>query len=500
MRFIELVNLLKENHEINVIMDSNSNKVTDIKLIDRNISKWDENTLYLGSIDNLSNKPICPIMLFCIETYPDLPVGSSCMQIQENDLNDIYKESIELIIEDLRIGSALFELAKSVIDKKSIVQIINLAAKIIGNALILVDSGNKILAHSTIYEIADPLWAENIKRGFCSLEFMQQVRSNKEMLEWNRNGCETKTITLPDDLQPKLVARIIQNSHVVGALIMIEHHTAINYSHLKQLPLIGNILFDTFNYDGTKGIQKSFNSTFLYNLLDERNMDNFDIFDISKTNFPEKMYVVVAQFLKRIENNYLKNTISLYLENIFPNGNSVRYKSYIAILVSSISEKQRKELTFLAKRENINIGISWPFEDILDFKRFFNQAVTCIKQAHHFGKTNQIFDYTYFSYYDLMYNYSGKIDLKNYIHPALKILKNYDTDFYTTLKTYLECNKNLGETSELLFIHRNTLNYRINRIKQLTGLNLENSNVIYSLIDSFRIEAFLESMTTDVNK
>ncbi len=494
MRFIELVNILKENHEINIITDSNSNKITDIKLIDKNISKWDENTLYLGRLTNLCNNPICPIMLFCVETCPDLPVGSCCIQIQENDLNDIYKESMELIIEDLRIGSTLFELAKAVIDKKSIVQIINSAAKIIGNALILVDSGNKVLAHSTIYEIADPLWVKNIERGYCSLEFMQQVRSNKEMLEWNRHGCETKTIKLTDDLQPKLVARIIQNSHVVGALIMIEHHTTINYSHLKQLPLIGNILFDTFNYDSTKGLQKSFNSTFLYNLLDERNMDNYNIFDMTKTNFPENIYVIVAQFVKKIENNYLKSTISLKLENIFPNGNSVRYKSYMAILVSSISEKQREELAFLAKSESVNIGISWPFEDILEFKQFFNQAVTCIKQAHHFGKTNQIFDYTYFAYYDLLYNYSGKISLKDYIHPALKILKNYDTDFYITLRTYLECNKNLGETAELLFIHRNTLNYRINRIKQLTGLNLENSNVIYSLIDSFRIEAFLESM------
>jgi len=94
--------------------------------------------------------------------------------------------------------------------------------------------------------------------------------------------------------------------------------------------------------------------------------------------------------------------------------------------------------------------------------------------------------------------------LHHYCHPALQILREYDqtnkTELYLTLRTYLEYNKNLRATAEALFLHRNSLTYRINRINELTGLDFNNIHIMHSLIDSFRIEAFLESMTTDVNK
>ena len=40
-----------------------------------------------------------------------------------------------------------------------------------------------------------------------------------------------------------------------------------------------------------------------------------------------------------------------------------------------------------------------------------------------------------------------------------------------TVKTYLELNQNVSETSKVLFVHRNTLNYRIDKVNKLTGLN-----------------------------
>jgi len=173
-------------------------------------------------------------------------------------------------------------------------------------------------------------------------------------------------------------------------------------------------------------------------------------------------------------------------------------------LVPSISINQKEELANLAQHEDINIGISWSFTNILEFKRHFKQAVASIKQSQSLGYTNQVFDYTDFSYYDLLYNYTGKIPLHHYCHPALQILREYDqtnkTELYLTLRTYLEYNKNLRATAEALFLHRNSLTYRINRINELTGLDFNNIHIMHSLIDSFRIEAFLSSILTDENK
>lgn len=49
-----------------------------------------------------------------------------------------------------------------------------------------------------------------------------------------------------------------------------------------------------------------------------------------------------------------------------------------------------------------------------------------------------------------------------------------DEETLTTLNTFFENNLNVSETSRQLFVHRNTLVYRLERIQGSTGLNLRN--------------------------
>ncbi|MGE5632179.1 MAG: PucR family transcriptional regulator [Caulobacteraceae bacterium] len=497
MRYNELIGILHEKYQINKWNSNDSPVIMDIRLLDRNEHQWDEHVLFVGSLEQLKAAPDRPIMILCTDDNPALPEGSSYALINKEDLYDLFNTAKDLVFEDLREGGMFFELAHMALSGKSIAGVINTAASLLGNALILVDLSQKVLAHSTNYEIVDPLWAQNVERGYCSYEFVQKVRSNKDMKEWSKQGSETQIITLPGDLQPKLVARITQEGHVVGAVIMVEHHTAIGRNHMRQLPLVGRILFDIFSRDSaSEGTPDTFYSAILYNLLDEEEIsDTIDHIVLSRVDFPSEMRVVVARFVHRIENRYLKRTFSMELERIFPNGHSVQYKSYIGILVPSVSERQSEELAKLARLEDVSIGLSWPFSDIVQFKRYFNQAVASIKLAQRFGQANRVFGYSDFYYYDLLYNYTGKIPLEYYCHPALQVLLEYDkannSELYITLRTYLEHKNNLKETADALFIHRNTLIYRINRINQLTSLNLDNVSVVYSLMDSFRIEAFL---------
>lgn len=492
MLYSELIILLKEDFEIVNNINYNNSKINNVKLIDsdRNVDKWNEKTLYIGNYSCTSSMPVS-IMMLGTDESPNLPEKSSYSKINPGDIYKIFNAAKDLIIEDLRSEAALFELTQEVLNKKSILSLINHAADLLGNALILTDVEHKVLSYSTNYEIMDPLWADNIERGYCSNEFIQNVRMNKQMKEWNKLGNDVVKITLSGDKQPKLVSRIIYDGHVAGSLIMIEHHTKITHTHFKQLLLVGNILFESLNYDISTGIKKSFYSSILYNLLDEKENGKSEILNIAKLKFPQRMKVVVAQYAINQKNRYLKFSIKIDLERIFPEGYSVIFKGYIIILVTDISVTQKEKLKDLSLKENLNIGISWAFSDIFQFKRYFYQSVTCIKQKQYFFQDEQIHDYTDFSFYDMLLKITDKTSLENYCHPALEILSTYDKDFYLTLRTYLECNKNVNETADKLFIHRNTLNYRIKRIKELTGLNLDNPKEVQCLMDSYRIEMFL---------
>ncbi|PKG24752.1 CdaR family transcriptional regulator [Niallia nealsonii] len=65
-------------------------------------------------------------------------------------------------------------------------------------------------------------------------------------------------------------------------------------------------------------------------------------------------------------------------------------------------------------------------------------------------------------------------------HLAHLLEKN--DELIKTLQVYLNCNLNINETASQLIIHRNTLNYRLNRIYKMTGKNPKNILELVELI------------------
>ncbi|MDM5357506.1 helix-turn-helix domain-containing protein [Peribacillus sp. ACCC06369] len=62
---------------------------------------------------------------------------------------------------------------------------------------------------------------------------------------------------------------------------------------------------------------------------------------------------------------------------------------------------------------------------------------------------------------------------KWYINEILGKTKQ-DTELIKTIKTYIECNSNATYAAKQLYIHRNSLQYRIDRFSERTGLDIRN--------------------------
>ncbi len=62
------------------------------------------------------------------------------------------------------------------------------------------------------------------------------------------------------------------------------------------------------------------------------------------------------------------------------------------------------------------------------------------------------------------------------IEPLLLSDQNSHTDLILTLDTYLDCRMNATATAKRLFLHRNTLLGRLDKISELTGMSLQNRN------------------------
>jgi purine catabolism regulator len=67
--------------------------------------------------------------------------------------------------------------------------------------------------------------------------------------------------------------------------------------------------------------------------------------------------------------------------------------------------------------------------------------------------------------------------LKDFCQQTLGSLLEYDqrqnADLIKTLEAFFNCHGNLSQTAEQLIVHRNTLLYRMNRINEIAGIDLD---------------------------
>ncbi|MFP3153165.1 helix-turn-helix domain-containing protein [Lachnospiraceae bacterium ZAX-1] len=121
-------------------------------------------------------------------------------------------------------------------------------------------------------------------------------------------------------------------------------------------------------------------------------------------------------------------------------------------------------------------GVSYPIEDWSKLPLYCRQAQTAIEHRLPDAVISLCADHTW----EILLN-ELKQTMKNSMlcHPAVGILQKYDKEkdaqLIFTLQTYLENECNATLTAEKLFIHRNTMQYRLSLIHKLAALDLGNT-------------------------
>jgi purine catabolism regulator len=67
------------------------------------------------------------------------------------------------------------------------------------------------------------------------------------------------------------------------------------------------------------------------------------------------------------------------------------------------------------------------------------------------------------------------------ISPLQEHDRTRDSDLVRTLRTYFAAGTNASEAADRLFLHRNSILYRLERIQKLTGLDLKDDRVALAL-------------------
>jgi purine catabolism regulator len=140
----------------------------------------------------------------------------------------------------------------------------------------------------------------------------------------------------------------------------------------------------------------------------------------------------------------------------------------------------------------VRCGIGAPAGDLGAWQLSFRQAGQALDMARRLGERKPLY-YMELSVYRLLLQLEDHPDLKAFLQETLgPILAHENADeFLDTLEEYFAHNGNLSQTSEALFIHRNTLTYRLERIASISLLDLDNPDTRLAVQLALRIRRML---------
>lgn len=183
------------------------------------------------------------------------------------------------------------------------------------------------------------------------------------------------------------------------------------------------------------------------------------------------------------------NDVSAYdvIQNLFPDKN----KDFVfnitetdIVLVKEVKNNTDvKDLEKLARSisdtlsseffTKVNVGIGTPVLGIKELARSFKEAQTALEVGKVFDTDKNIVSYDNLGIARLIYHLPTTL-CDTFLKEVFKknSIESLDHETLFTIQKFFENSLNVSETSRKLFVHRNTLVYRLDKIKKLTGLDL----------------------------
>ena len=119
------------------------------------------------------------------------------------------------------------------------------------------------------------------------------------------------------------------------------------------------------------------------------------------------------------------------------------------------------------------VGIGTPIANVKDLAQSFKEAQIAMEVGKVFDTEQAIVSYDHLGIARLIYQLPStrcEMFLKEVFKQGS--IESLDQETLFTIQRFFENNLNVSETSRGLFVHRNTLVYRLEKIKKLTGLEL----------------------------
>ena len=163
-------------------------------------------------------------------------------------------------------------------------------------------------------------------------------------------------------------------------------------------------------------------------------------------------------------------------------------------------EKEAESILRQAQSEysaKILIGISSIVEKLKDLARAYKEARVALEVGKVFDIEHPIMSYENLGIGRLIYQLPTTL-CEIFLQEVFKkgSLESLDRETLMTVQNFFENNLNVSETSRKLFVHRNTLVYRLEKIRKLTGLDLREFDHAVTFKVALMVKKYLNGKPT----
>lgn len=305
--------------------------------------------------------------------------------------------------------------------------------------------------------------------------------------EYNSLMNHTEPVVLSNNLYEyeSLVYNVFLKDRFIGRLMIYNIYKEFEEYDFILVPVLGKFIANALNeYDLIRDIQphelENILNKFIANEpVDLKNAEQL----LSKYNWhlnDEYICISIATSLTQTNRFLQSDPIFRIGSNVYSNSCIISHKG-CTVIICNISRAKitPQEMADIMNRycriREINAGISIAFDDLSLLSSFYSQSSIAAEYAA-LNRLNTCDSFSTHAMQHILEHLSSDLHYKALCPQGLLELIKYDKlkgkNFTEVLKIYLENNMSIAKTINILYMHRTTFLYQIERIKEILDMDL----------------------------
>lgn len=169
-----------------------------------------------------------------------------------------------------------------------------------------------------------------------------------------------------------------------------------------------------------------------------------------------------------------------------------------------LAERIRTEVENRLAPLTVSIGVSRIASDARQIQEVHKQAIQAITLGRNMFGANRVTHFDELGIFRVICAGPGteehRMFHEEWIQPIVKYDQERGTNLIETLNAYFLCNMNVAESAEKLFIHENTLRYRISKVESILGKQLSSGETALNLWLALKVHLAAVSITANGHK